>query len=151
MSAERTSGRQDTTPAATTPEHPDPKRPAPRPQQSVACGWCGAVVAIPARGRVPKWCSSSCRHRAWELSRAAASGRAAIEIVDRVIEVDRPVTRLVEVTVAPRGARWPAALADLASQLDSGRVYDRDLPGLADALREVLAALDRRAGWRRGR
>jgi len=106
---------------------------------------------VPARGRVPKWCSSSCRHRAWELSRAAASGRAAIEIVDRVIEVDRPVTRLVEVTVAPRGARWPAALADLASQLDSGRVYDRDLPGLADALREVLAALDRRAGWRRGR
>jgi len=89
---------------------------------------------------VPKWCSSSCRHRAWELSRAAASGHAAIQIVDRVIEVDRPVTRLVEVTVSPRGARWPAALADLARQLDSGRVYDRDLPGLADALREVLAA-----------
>jgi len=151
MSAEPTSGRQDTTPAAIAPGVPALKRPARRPQQSVTCGWCGTVVAVPARGRVPKWCSSSCRHRAWELSRAAASGHAAIQIVDRVIEVDKPVTQLVEVTVSPRGARWPAALADLARQLDSGRVYDRDLPGLADALREVLAALDRRAGWRRGR
>lgn len=151
MSAERTSGQQDTTPAKTAPGVPAPKRPARRPQQSVTCGWCGTVVTVPARGRVPKWCSSSCRHRAWELSRAAASGRAAIQIVDRVIEVDTPVTQLVEVTVAPRGAGWLASLADLARQLDSGRVYDRDLPGLADALREVLAALDRRAGWRRGR
>lgn len=150
MSAERTSGQQDSTPAVIAPV-PAPKRPARRAQQSVACGWCGAVVTIPARGRVPKWCSSSCRHRAWEVSRAAASGRAAIHIVDRVIEVDRPVPQLVKVPVSPRGALWPAALSDLARQLDSGRVYDRDLPALADALREVLSALDRRPGWRRRR
>jgi len=26
------------------------------PGQSVACGWCGTLVAIPGRGFVPKWC-----------------------------------------------------------------------------------------------
>lgn len=151
MSGERPSDRPDTTLAAIAPEVPAPKEPMRRPRQSVACGWCGTVVMVPARGRVPKWCSSSCRHRAWELSRAAASGRAAIQIVDRVVEVDKPVTQFVEVQVSPRGAQWPTALANLASQLGSGRVYDRDLPALADALREVLSALDRRPGWRRRR
>jgi hypothetical protein len=38
-----------------------------RPGQTVACGWCGRAVEEPARGRVPSWCSSSCRHRAWEF------------------------------------------------------------------------------------
>jgi len=51
-----------------------PRRRAPRvPGQAVACGWCGTKVAIPPRGRVPKWCSSTCRHRAWEQNRAAAA------------------------------------------------------------------------------
>ena len=38
----------------------------------VTCGWCRATVPVPSRGRVPKWCSASCRHRAWEQRRAAA-------------------------------------------------------------------------------
>ena len=54
-----------------------------RPGQTLACGWCGSPILLPARGRTPKWCSSSCRHRAWELTRAAASGHAAIQVVDR--------------------------------------------------------------------
>ena len=61
-----------------------------RPGQTLACGWCGSTILLPARGRIPKWCSSSCRHRAWELTRAAASGRAAVQVVDRAVEVDRP-------------------------------------------------------------
>jgi hypothetical protein len=101
-----------------------------RPGQTLACGWCGSPILLPARGRTPKWCSSSCRHRAWELTRAAASGRAAVQVVDRVVEVDRLVTVVQEVPVAtvPQGAAWPAALAPLATALDTGRVYDRDLP-----------------------
>ena len=121
-----------------------------RPRQTLACGWCGAAILLPARGRTPKWCSSSCRHRAWELSRAAASGRAAVQVVDRVVEVDRPVTVVQEVLVAtvPQGAAWPAALAQLATALDTGRIYDRDLPALAQALAGVAEALDRRPRWR---
>jgi hypothetical protein len=121
-----------------------------RPGQTLACGWCGSPILLPARGRIPKWCSSSCRHRAWELTRAAASGRAAVQVVDRLVEVDRPVTVVKEVPVvaAPQGPAWPALLAQLAKQLDSGRVYDRDLPALAQALASVADALDRRPGWR---
>ncbi len=32
----------------------------------VAFGWCGREVVVAARGRVPHWCGSGCRHRAWE-------------------------------------------------------------------------------------
>src|SRR5664279_6282412 len=81
-----------------------------------------------------------------ELTRAAASGRAAIQVV----EVDRLVTVVQEVpvTTIPKGAEWPAALAQLVTALDTGRVYDRDLPALAQALADVADALDRRLGWR---
>ena len=121
-----------------------------RPGQILACGWCGSPILLPARGRIPKWCSSSCRHRAWELTRAAASGRAAVQVVDRAVEVDRIVTVVQEVPVAtvPKGPAWPAALAQLVTALDTGRVYDRDLPALAQALADVADALDRRPGWR---
>jgi hypothetical protein len=128
-----------------------PKRSPRRPGQSLACGWCGSPILVPPRGRVPKWCSSSCRHRAWELTRAAASGRAAVQVVDRVVEVDRLVAIVQEVPVntVPKGAAWPATLVQLVTQVESGRVYDRDLPALAEALQDVIDALERRPGWRR--
>src|ERR1035437_9051847 len=128
-----------------------PKRSPRRPGQSLACGWCGSPILVPPRGRVPKWCSSSCRHRAWELTRAAASGRAAVQVVDRVVEVDRLVAIVQEVPVntVPKGAAWPATLVQLVTQVDSGRVYDRDLPALAEALQDGIDALERRPGWRR--
>ena len=128
-----------------------PTRSLRRPGQTLACGWCWSPILLPTRGRTPKWCSSSCRHRAWELTRAAASGRAAVVVVDRVVEVDRLVTVVQEVPVAtvPQGAAWPAALTQLATALDTGRVYDRDLPALDQALASVAYALDRRPGWRR--
>lgn len=121
-----------------------------RPGQTLACGWCGSTILLSARGRIPKWCSSSCRHRAWELTRAAASGRAAVQVVDRAVEVDRLVTLIQEVpvTTVPKGAEWPATLDHLATALDTGRVYDRDLPALARALANVADALGRPPGWR---
>ena len=144
-----TDGKRTTTDATAT-TNDGPSRSPRRPGQTLACGWCGSPFLVSARGRIPKWCSSSCRHRAWELTRAAASGRAAIQVVDRVVEVDRLVTVVQEVPVAtvPQGAAWPAALAQLATALDTGRVYDRDLPALAQALAGVADALDRRPGWR---
>jgi hypothetical protein len=143
-------GEESTTSDATVGTNGDPTRSPRRPGQTLACGWCGSPILLSARGRPPKWCSSSCRHRAWELTRAAASGLAAIQVVDRVVEVDRLLTVVQEVPVAtvPHGAAWPAALTQLATALDTGRVYDRDLPALAQALASVADALDRRPGWR---
>ena len=68
-----------------------------------------------------------------------------------MVEVDKPVTVVEQVPVSPPGRAWPNALADLVTELDPGRGYDHDLPGLADALGLVLKALDRRPGWRRHR
>ena len=124
-----------------------------RPGQALACGWCGGQIVLAATGRTPKWCSDACRHRAWETTRAATAGRLAVEVVDRIVEVDKPVpvVEKVEVTTLPKGAGWVAALHELARQLDAGRVYDRDLPALAGALDTAIAALTRRPGLRRYR
>jgi hypothetical protein len=57
------------------------------------------------------------------------------------------VERLIQVRVPlePTRRDWPKLLAELARQLDDGRVYDRDLPGLARALGPVLQDYRRRA------
>lgn len=108
-----------------------------------ACGWCGGAIEIRTTGRIPKWCSPACRQRAWEQSRAAASGRAAVEVVERVVEV--PVER----DRVPRRNEWPALLRELVAQLDTGQIYARDLPGLSAALDELLTAVRRRRSTRR--
>lgn len=43
------------------------------PSQIVACAWCGTAFTLAMTGRIPKWCSRSCRQRAWEQRRAAES------------------------------------------------------------------------------
>ena len=123
------------------------------PGQVVACGWCCARTPIPARGRVPKWCSSTCRHRAWEQRRALASDRSAVEVVDRVVETVRTRTQrvvekhVIEVPVehrptTPRG--FAVVLFDLSARLDMGRIYDRDLPEIDEAMSHALTSLLRR-------
>ena len=119
------------------------------PGQTIACGWCSAPIAVQATGRLPKWCSPSCRQRAWH-QRRAASGLAAVDVVDRFIEVEKEVkvVEQIEVNVPPTGAAWPAALTELAKQIDTGRVHDHDLLALAQTLDVLLPALGRRPGWR---
>lgn len=110
------------------------------PERRVAattCGWCGGPITPRSRGPIPKWCSATCRHRAWEQTRAAASDRSAVKVVERLVEVRVPSE--------PTRRDWPKLLAELARQLDDGRVYDRDLPGLARALGSVLENYRRRA------
>ena len=118
---------------------------------AVTCAWCGASVTVAKRGRVPKWCSATCRHRAWEQRRAAASGLVAIEVVERPVEVVRTVTKVERVvvdvprTVSPTSTReWAAQLEDLADQLDRGRIYDRDVGALMPAMSALVAAFNRR-------
>lgn len=68
--------------------------------------------------------------------RAAASGRAAVQVVERRVEVTTPVT--------PTRRHWVPLLSELTRQLEDGRVYDRDLVALATALNSVLDACSRR-------
>ena len=56
------------------------------------CGWCGGPITPGTRGPIPKWCSATCRHRAWEQARAAASGLSAVKLVERRVEVQVPLS-----------------------------------------------------------
>jgi hypothetical protein len=60
-----------------------------------------------------------------------------VEVVERRIELLVPL--------APTRRDWARLLDDLARQLNDGRVYDRDLPGLARQLEPVVNAYRRRA------
>jgi hypothetical protein len=57
---------------------------------------------------------------------------------------DRVIERQVEVRVpaAPSRRDWPRLFTELARQLDDGRIYDRDLPHLGQAIDPVLDAID---------
>jgi hypothetical protein len=125
------------------------------PGQVVNCGWCGKFVAVQLRGRVPKWCSAACRHRAWEQRRAADSGLAAIEVVEQVVE--RPVRVEVLVPAPPRAPQppqpaafpknadeWARHLDQLAIVLDSGLIYNRNLPTIEPSLKRLIEAYNRR-------
>jgi hypothetical protein len=51
----------------------------------------------------------------------------------------------VQVPLVPSRRDWPRLLAEFAGQLNDGRIYDRDLPGVARATQPVLEAYRRRA------
>lgn len=105
------------------------------------------MVTIPGRGRVPKWCSATCRHRAWEQARAAASGRPAVHVVDHIVERATPTRQVLEVhpQVQPKKAdQWAEMLDQLTQRLDAGLLYSRDLPTLRPAMKRLVAAYNRR-------
>lgn len=60
-------------------------------KKAAHCAECGNPVHYEGRGRRPKYCSSSCRHRAWETRRAASQGKVARDIVETVVEVETPI------------------------------------------------------------
>jgi hypothetical protein len=86
----------------------------------------------------------TCRHRAWEQARAAASGRAAVEVVERIVVI--PAAQAL--ATMPRHDGWVEVLRELARQLDRGLLYDRDLPRVSGALEEALAAFQGRVRHR---
>lgn len=108
---------------------------------TVPCAWCGAHVSPGTRGPLPKWCSDTCRHRAWEQARAAACGRSAVEVIERRVEVP--------VALSPTRRDRARVLLELTAQLDGGRLYDRDLASSAEAIMSALAALERRLKYPR--
>jgi hypothetical protein len=110
--------------------------------EAITCPWCGKTARVKARGRTPTWCSDGCRHRAWEQSRAAASGRSAVQIVERPTVLERTTRFLVP--KPSRSAEWAETLRSLTRQVDNGRLYDRDLRAVAQATADLNRALERR-------
>ncbi len=114
------------------------------------CPWCATVFPVKPRGRVPTWCSPACRQRAWEQARAAASGRSAITVVERVVNTPVFTPRLVCVQQPPPDItrrspqEWADQLHELARLIDSRRIYDRDLNTLAPARNALVAAYNSR-------
>jgi len=64
-------------------------------------------------------------------------GQAAVEVVERVVTVPAPTMK------TPAHGAWPGLLRELAAQLDTGRIYDRERPELAVAIQGLLAAWTR--------
>jgi len=81
--------------------------------------------------------------QAWEQSRAAASGRSAIQVVERVVTIP-DVAR--EPARGPRQLDWVDLLQELTAQIDSGAAYDRHMVAIAAALDDVVRAVLRRSG-----
>ena len=129
------------------------RRSTPRrvPGQTIECGWCRKPIEVQSTGRLPKWCSASCRHRAWEQRRATSSDRRPVEVVDRVVTVEVEklvrVVQKVRVEVSTTGRGWHQQLEELTRQIDAGRVYDRDLLDLAAVLEAALLAVEKRPAW----
>lgn len=107
--------------------------------QPIACGWCGQPIILRHTGRMPKWCSRSCRQRAWEQTRAAASGHAAVRVVDRYVAA-----------VPADGPGWITQLSALTAQITNapGQITDHDLDQLGAALELAQAAVASRTRWR---
>lgn len=131
--------RPDSQPRSASPSPPTRTGAGRRtPGQQVACGWCGEPVVVRARGPLPKWCSPACRHRAWEQDRAARSGRAAVEVLDRYVTA-----------VPDDGPGWIDQLSALTGQISAGPrpIADGDLDHLAAALEIAQAAIAARTRW----
>lgn len=129
------------------------RKPPRAPGQVLECGWCGGPVIVQVRGRMPKWCSATCRSRASERRRAAADGLAAVKFVERDIERVKTVTVVQHHTrtVEVEAVRWPSAtsdwvtaIRDLTRRVETGRVYDRDLESLAAVVNDLVGAIVRR-------
>ncbi len=120
------------------------------------CGWCAAPVLVRVTGRTPKWCSATCRHRAWETARAHASRDVPVRVVDRIVEVEVrvevPVQVEVQVSGLPKGNGWVAALKTLTDQIDGAArppIYPRDLDAIEAALVQAARAVFRQKTRRR--
>src|SRR3954467_12596577 len=118
-------------------------------------GWCHEPIPPRSRGPTPKWCAAPCRHRAWEQARAAASGRSAVEIVERVVTVAVAPSPSAP---RPRQLAWVDLLRQLAVEVEQGAVYDRHLAAIGAALDDAMRAVQRRGSsalrstsrWSRG-
>lgn len=98
------------------------------PGQSVECAWCGSSTPVKGRGPLPRFCSANCRHRAWEMERAARAGRAAVTTVDRFVA-----------TYPDSSRAWVEQLSRLAADVREGRLDVEVLVGPLDAVYAAIS------------
>lgn len=105
----------------------------------------GAVSPSWCRRRIPSWCSSKCRHRAWEARRAERESLPQVRVVTRLVEVEKTVRQTVEVPVhrAAHQEEWATLLETFATLLAQGRIYRRDLATVEPAVRRVVEVWNR--------
>lgn len=90
------------------------------PTPGAECLECRAPLSYIGHGRRPRYCSNTCRHRAWERRRAAAEGTVAT----RVVELPRPAPKAsldrdtVAAWLTQRPGRLAAVLAALPEDLE---------------------------------
>lgn len=105
------------------------------PGQVVECGWCGKNVPVPTRGRVPKWCSATCRNKGWQANHAPSRG--PVRVVQQRVRVPVP-------SLEPRNVgEWVELLDLLTARLAQGRIYTRDLPDLVPSINHLIDVTDR--------
>lgn len=100
----------------------------------MVCLECGTELTYTGRGRRPRYCSSSCRHRAWERRRAADDG----VIASRVVEL--PALPMGPTYTRTGVIEWlcgnPRRLADVAGALPDGEAAARMLDTARYRLRD---------------
>lgn len=90
------------------------------PVPGTECLECSAALSYIGHGRRPRYCSNTCRHRAWERRRAATEGT----IATRVVELPRPAPKApldrdtVAAWLTERPGRLAAVLAALPEDLE---------------------------------
>ena len=119
---------------------------------ALVCMECGAPLVYRGSGRRPRYCSSSCRHRAWERRRAAAEGLIAKEIVELPARPTKTTYTRAGVVAwlqdhPRRFAEVVAALPDTAEsvrQLDAARrrLRNLDVPTLDEHRAEERAGAE---------
>ena len=100
----------------------------------MVCLECGAELTYTGRGRRPRYCSSSCRHRAWERRRAADEGVIASRVIELPALPMEPTYTRTGVIEWLRGN--PRRLADVAGALPDGEAAARMLDTARQRLRE---------------
>lgn len=75
----------------------------------------GAAKQCPCR--IPKWCSATCRNKAWQANHAPTEG--PVRVVQQRVEVPTPAE--------PHNTHeWVELLELLCTRLGQGRIYKRD-------------------------
>ena len=66
------------------------------------------------------------------------------------MQIPVPVIKTVTTTAPtrPTGPGWTPVLTTLAAQLQTGRIYDRDLPALITAINQLIEKVNRRTRHR---
>lgn len=102
---------------------------------TIDCAGCGTPVPVKLRGPLPIWCSSTCRHRAWERRRAATdlAHQAQLHDPNRPAVVLREVVE-VPVALVPERSEWVGMLAELTRQIAAHELPDGCLAPTYEAL-----------------